>query len=183
MRKSDILRRKKLRQRRVGFSYRRLIDWNSALIKKRSGLERLLFAVIFILSLVLLVCIIALIVNYQNDLSRTLCLTETCVQISGSILASVNWAVDPCEDFYKYACGGWVKKNPLPDGQSRWNTFNNLIDHNQAIIRNFLENKTMNVTSEAERKARKFYVACMHEDRIEELGSKPLEDVIEKVFH
>lgn len=46
--------------------------------------------------------------------------------------------VDPCQDFFTYACGGWIKANPVPDGHSRWGTFSNLWEHNQAIIKHLL---------------------------------------------
>ena len=42
--------------------------------------------------------------------------------------------VDPCQDFFTYACGGWIKANPVPDGHSRWGTFSNLWEHNQEAI-------------------------------------------------
>ncbi|KAG3255491.1 endothelin-converting enzyme 1-like [Ictidomys tridecemlineatus] len=88
--------------------------------------------------------------------------------------------VDPCQDFFSYACGGCIKANPVPDGHSHWGTFSNLWEHNQAIIKYLLENSTAS-SSEAERKAQVYYRACMNETRIEELRAKPLMELIEKV--
>ena len=31
--------------------------------------------------------------------------------------------VDPCTDFYRYSCGAWIKKNPIPPDQSRWDVY------------------------------------------------------------
>uniref|UniRef100_A0A8C4YC80 Endothelin-converting enzyme 1 n=1 Tax=Gopherus evgoodei TaxID=1825980 RepID=A0A8C4YC80_9SAUR len=74
-----------------------------------------------------------------------------------------------------------IQGNPMPDGRSRWGTFNNLWEHNQAIMKHLLENTTSNVSSEAERKAQRYYQSCMNETKIEELKAKPLMELIEKL--
>ncbi|XP_042100573.1 endothelin-converting enzyme 1 isoform X3 [Ovis aries] len=110
----------------------------------------------------------------------SVCLSEACISVTSSILSSMDPTVDPCQDFFTYACGGWIKANPVPDGHSRWGTFSNLWEHNQAIIKHLLENSTASV-SEAERKAQVYYRACMNETRIEELKAKPLIELIKKL--
>lgn len=67
-----------------------------------------------------------------------MCLSQACVSVTSSILSSMDPTVDPCQDFFTYACGGWIKANPVPDGHSRWGTFSNLWEHNQAIIKHLL---------------------------------------------
>jgi len=72
------------------------------------------------------------------DPSHSTCLTEACIRVAGKILESLDRGVSPCEDFYQFSCGGWIRRNPLPDGRSRWNTFNSLWDQNQAILKHLL---------------------------------------------
>lgn len=73
-----------------------------------------------------------------TDTSHSTCLTEACIRVAGKILETLDRGVSPCEDFYQFSCGGWIRRNPLPVGRSRWNTFNSLWDQNQAILKHLL---------------------------------------------
>ncbi|XP_034517663.1 endothelin-converting enzyme 2 isoform X5 [Ailuropoda melanoleuca] len=144
-------------------------------------LELVLAAVSLLLAALLLGCLVALGVQYHRDPSHSTCLTEACIRVAGKILESLDRGVSPCEDFYQFSCGGWIQRNPLPDGRSRWNTFNSLWDQNQAILKHLLENTTFNSSSEAERKTQRFYLSCLQVEHIEELGAQPLRDLIDKI--
>lgn len=72
------------------------------------------------------------------DPSHSTCLTDACVRVASKILEALDTEVDPCQDFYQYSCGGWIKRNPLPNGRSKWSTFNSIWDQNQAIMKHLL---------------------------------------------
>lgn len=76
-------------------------------------------------------------------------MSEACVSVAAGVLAALDRSIDPCHDFYNFACGGWMKKNPLPEGKSRWGTFSNLWEHNMAVMKNLLgkdQNQNQNQT-------------------------------------
>uniref|UniRef100_A0A8C2SC81 Endothelin-converting enzyme 1 n=1 Tax=Capra hircus TaxID=9925 RepID=A0A8C2SC81_CAPHI len=145
----------------------------------RTPVEKRLVVLVALLAVAVVACLAVLGIQYRTR-TPSVCLSEACISVTSSILSSMDPTVDPCQDFFTYACGGWIKANPVPDGHSRWGTFSNLWEHNQAIIKHLLENSTASV-SEAERKAQVYYRACMNETRIEELKAKPLIELIKKL--
>ena len=46
----------------------------------------------------------------------TICLTESCVQASATILGNIDRSIDPCQDFYNFTCGAWAQKTVIPTG-------------------------------------------------------------------
>lgn len=72
------------------------------------------------------------------DPSHSMCLTDACIRVASKILEALDAETDPCQDFYQYSCGGWIKRNPLPNGRSKWSTFNSIWDQNQAIMKHLL---------------------------------------------
>uniref|UniRef100_A0A8C6JFM5 endothelin-converting enzyme 1 n=3 Tax=Melopsittacus undulatus TaxID=13146 RepID=A0A8C6JFM5_MELUD len=150
-------------------------------LASRSQLELVLCVIAIFLALLLGIVVIALAIQYRRDPSHSTCLTDACVRVASKILEALDVETDPCQDFYQYSCGGWIKRNPLPNGRSKWSTFNSIWDQNQAIMKHLLENTTFNSSSEAERKTQRYYLSCLKEQRIEELGSQPLVELIDKI--
>ncbi|XP_027901030.1 endothelin-converting enzyme 2b isoform X1 [Xiphophorus couchianus] len=151
------------------------------ILGRRTQLEVLLSVMLLAALLALFACLVVLGLGFSSDSGRGLCLSEACVTVASQIVEAMDRSADPCQDFYQFACGGWMRKNPLPDGRSRWSTFNSIWEQNQALLKHLLENGTFNGTSEAERKTQSYYLSCLNTQRIEELGSQPLIDLIAKI--
>ena len=86
--------------------------------------------------------------------------------------------IDPCTDFYAYACGRWKAQNPIPADRSEWGRFDELEERGEAIIRNILEKSAANAPgrSTVEQKIGDYYQSCVDESAIESAGTRPLQD-------
>src|SRR5438874_2535050 len=54
-------------------------------------------------------------------------------------LKSLDRGADPCVDFYKFSCGGWMKNNPIPGDQATWSVYAKLANDNQQFLWGILE--------------------------------------------
>jgi putative endopeptidase len=98
-------------------------------------------------------------------------------------LSAFDRSADPCADFYQFACGGWVKSNPLPPDQSRYGRFDELQERNRDVLHGILEKVAPPAAGRdaTDQKIGDYYAACMDEPAIEALGLKPLEAPLARV--
>ena len=91
--------------------------------------------------------------------------------------------IDPCTDFYAYACSKWQAQNPIPSDRPAWGRFNELQDRGEIIVRGILEKYSTDdpKRSPIEQKIGDYYFSCMDEAAIEKAGTKPLQATLDTV--
>jgi putative endopeptidase len=98
-------------------------------------------------------------------------------------LTAIDKSVDPCNDFYHYACGTWLKNNPIPPDQSSWGRFNELHERNLMVLRSILDKQSADNSSRSpvNQKIGDYYYSCMDEAAIEAKGTAPVKPYIDKI--
>src|SRR5262249_42281490 len=108
---------------------------------------------------------------------------QTSSASSGVDLHAIDKAADPCQNFYQYACGNWIKENPIPPNYSRWGRFNELQERNQEVLKGILKDSAKHQNrSPIEQKIGAFYEACMNEGAVDKAGYDPIKPGIERIL-
>lgn len=96
----------------------------------------------------------------------------------GVDMAILDKTCKVCEDFYHYADGKWLAKNPIPPAYPSWGRFNELAERNRELLHQILERAAANANAAPgsnEQKIGDFYSSCMDEKLIDAEGIKPLD--------
>ena len=98
-------------------------------------------------------------------------------------LTAMDRSIDPCVDFFKYSCGGWLKNNPIPPDQSSWDTYSKMQDENLGRLRGILEaasapDPKRNAVTQ---RIGDYYASCTDEKAIEAKGAEPLKPSLEQI--
>ncbi len=98
-------------------------------------------------------------------------------------LPSMDRTADPCVDFYRYTCGGWMTKNPIPPDQARWDVYSKLSNDNQQFLWGILDElaKPSRSRTPGQQKIGDYFGSCMDTGAIEKLGAKPIEPVLAQI--
>ncbi|NXM46070.1 NEP protein, partial [Gymnorhina tibicen] len=155
-----------------------ITEMNTPKPKKKlgwSGLE-IGLAVVVVLLAIVAITMIALYATYDDGV----CKTPDCIKSAARILENMDPSARPCEDFYQYACGGWLKRNVIPETSSRYSNFDILRDELEVVLKDVLDTPSTNDIP-AVQKAKTLYRSCINETAIDSRGGRPLISLLPSV--
>ncbi|KAL3280926.1 hypothetical protein HHI36_004152 [Cryptolaemus montrouzieri] len=151
-------------------------------VKRRSRVARILCVLLIIAVAIAIALGVLLFLNMRKDkTNETLCQTPECIAASSQILSNMDSKIDPCDDFYQFACGEFIKKTVIPTSKGLVDSFSvqtNIIDQQ---IHTILEEPINAKDSRTIQLVKKVYQACMNETDIELHSMNTIKAIIHRL--
>ena len=109
-------------------------------------------------------------------LATTLCVNISFAQTKGFNKTNIDNTCKPCDDFYQYINGGWIKNNPIPAAYSSWGNFHILGDKNNGYLKAILEDlqAKKNIEGSNEQKLSDYYYTALDTIKLNKDGYAPI---------
>ncbi|XP_076277818.1 uncharacterized protein LOC143207852 [Lasioglossum baleicum] len=114
-------------------------------------------------------------IGANEEKQSTVCDSEACKLIANLIKEGIDDSVDPCDDFYQYACGKWDQKNPVPENETTWSLWDMVDNKIRNQVKGLIESPVEPNDLFAVKLAKKWYQTCKNEERG---GTEELEPIV-----
>lgn len=110
-----------------------------------------------------------------------LCFTSGCISAASHVLNAIDATAEPCNDFYQFACGSFVKNTYIPDDKLTVDTFSTLSDQIDIQLRTIIEDDIAPKESNVFAIVKNLHKSCMNRTAVEALGLVPFKQIIQQI--
>lgn len=110
-----------------------------------------------------------------------MCYTSGCISSAAQVLAAMDQKVEPCNDFFQFACGNYELNTFIPDDKIVVDTFSTLTDHIDIQLRTIIEEEIDPNESRVFALVKKLHRSCMNRTAVEERGLEPFKRMLLKI--
>lgn len=138
--------------------------------------------ILLIIITLLLLISLPFIIHSQYHANRFLhqCSSLACISTSHRIIENLNMNINPCENFYRYSCDGWINTHFLGPSETSISYFKEIYMKNLIILYKILEDN-FNTNSDSIKKLKTYFNSCMNTSNNEKLARKTLLNILDKV--
>lgn len=120
--------------------------------------------------------------NQTGYYAETKCWTQGCQRTAENMKNYLDESINPCENFYGFACGRYIKSTIIPKGQGSINVFTSVEDLVSEQLRPIISEPTKFNESKAARFTKYFYASCVNQDEFtDERTIKQMADILEEL--
>ena len=101
----------------------------------------------------------------------------------GLDVQSMDASANACVDFYQYACGGWVARNPIPEDQASWSVYGKMANDNEHFLWGILDGLAASTArrTATQRQIGDYFASCMDEAAADRLGAQPIRKYLDLI--
>ncbi|KAF2879707.1 hypothetical protein ILUMI_26457 [Ignelater luminosus] len=115
--------------------------------------------------------------SHSNN--QSVCTTSGCIKAAELVKNNLDESVEPCDDFFKFACGGFIKRNPVPNNKGAFSNFDIVIDRELEQLKEIFEEPSTSNEPKPFSDVKKFYKLCVDNKTIEEDGLKTIKGILQ----
>ncbi|CAF3701692.1 unnamed protein product [Adineta steineri] len=143
--------------------------------------QYIIIFLIFITILLLLFSLPFIIFSqYYSNSYHQQCSSLACISTSHRIIENLDLNIDPCENFYQYACGGWINNHFLTPSETSISYFKEIYKNNLIILYKILQNNS-EINSPSIEKLQNYFYSCMNTINNEELARQTLLNILQPI--